>query len=116
MCSAALSRGRPKNIGASIAASACRPTGNRHSRLKSERPLADLDTTVRKLLDIAHVVQPDHAGRIHIGPVNRQLLEAGASVPEYTAAPKAAIDRGYLTLHPPGAYMTFTQAGADLFA
>ena len=28
----------------------------------------------------------------------------------YTAALTAAIDRGYLTLHPSGAYVTFTQA------
>ena len=43
-------------------------------------------------------------------------FEAGGSVPEYQAAREAAITRGYLTLHPSGAYFTFTQAGADLFA
>jgi hypothetical protein len=26
------------------------------------------------------------------------------------------IDGGYLTMHPSGGYLTFTQAGADLFA
>jgi hypothetical protein len=29
---------------------------------------------------------------------------------------KAAIDRSFMTVHPSGGYMTFTQAGADLFA
>jgi hypothetical protein len=85
-------------------------------KYRDERPLADLDTAVRKLLEIAHVMQPDHADRLHIGMINRVFLDAGASVPEYTAALTAAIDRGYLTLHPSGAYVTFTQAGADLFA
>jgi hypothetical protein len=31
------------------------------------------------------------------------------------AAVKAAIDRGYITVHS-GAYLSFTQAGSDLFA
>jgi hypothetical protein len=32
------------------------------------------------------------------------------------AEAKAAVDRGLITLHPSGAYLSFTQAGADLFA
>jgi hypothetical protein len=82
----------------------------------AERPLADLDTAVRKLLDIAHIVQADHADRLHIGMINQVFLDTGASVPEYTAALTAAVDREYLTQHPSGAYVTFTQAGTDLFA
>jgi hypothetical protein len=31
-------------------------------------------------------------------------------------AVKAAIAHGWLTMHPSGAYLMFTQAGADLFA
>jgi hypothetical protein len=85
-------------------------------KFRDERPLANLDTAVRKLLEIAHIMQSDHADRLHIGMINQVFLDAGASVPEYTAALTAAIDRGYLTLHPSGAYVTFTQAGADLFA
>jgi hypothetical protein len=38
------------------------------------------------------------------------------SYPEYSAAVNAAIDRGYLTMHASGGYLSFTQAGADLFA
>jgi hypothetical protein len=44
------------------------------------------------------------------------LIAAGASVTEYVAAMKAAIADGYLIMHPSGAYVAFTQAGADLFA
>jgi hypothetical protein len=29
---------------------------------------------------------------------------------------RAAIAQGYLAMHPSGAYVTFTQSGADLFA
>jgi hypothetical protein len=83
---------------------------------KDERPFASVNADVKKLLEVANALEADHAGRIHIGPVNQQLLEAGASVSEYAAAMKAAVDRGYLTKHPSGAYVTFTQAGADMFA
>jgi hypothetical protein len=34
----------------------------------------------------------------------------------YRAAVTAAIAHGWLTEHPSGGYLTFTQAGADLFA
>jgi hypothetical protein len=83
---------------------------------KDERPFASVNADVKKLLEVANALEADHAGRIHIGPVNQQLLEAGASASEYAAAMKAAVDRGYLTKHPSGAYVTFTQAGADMFA
>jgi hypothetical protein len=32
------------------------------------------------------------------------------------AAIKDAIERGWITMHPSGAYLMFTQAGTDLFA
>jgi hypothetical protein len=35
---------------------------------------------------------------------------------DYRAALKAAIDRNWLTIHRSGVYVTFTQAGADMFA
>jgi hypothetical protein len=85
-------------------------------KFKDERPFASVDAAVKKLLEIANGLEADHAGRLHIGAINAQFLKAGASVAEYTAAVKAAIDRGYMTIHPSGAYMAFTQAGADLFA
>jgi hypothetical protein len=48
--------------------------------------------------------------------INAQFVSAGGTYNEYTAAIKAAINRGYIDLHPSGAYLTFTQAGAELFA
>ncbi len=45
-----------------------------------------------------------------------EAMSAGGDPPEYSAAVRAAIDRGYMTMHPSGGYLSFTQAGADLFA
>jgi hypothetical protein len=81
-----------------------------------ERPFANVDVAVKKLLEMANGIEPDHAGRLQAAIINTQFMAAGGNGPEYAAAVKAAVDRGYMTLHPSGAYMTFTQAGADLFA
>jgi hypothetical protein len=42
--------------------------------------------------------------------------EAGGSYEEYGEAVKAAAAHGWITVHPSGAYLSFTQAGAELFA
>jgi hypothetical protein len=80
-------------------------------KFAAERPFANLDAAVKKLLEIANAMEADHVGRLHIGTINREFLNAGGSVAEYGAAVKAAIDLGYVALHPSGAYLTFTQAG-----
>jgi hypothetical protein len=85
-------------------------------KFKKDRPYADVAAAEKKLLELANAMEADHAGRLHVGPINQQFLEAGGSVAEYTAALRAAIDRGYIALHPSGAYVMFTQAGAELFA
>jgi hypothetical protein len=46
----------------------------------------------------------------------QKLLELANAIEEYGAAVTAAIAHGWLTMHPSGGYLTFTQAGADLFA
>jgi hypothetical protein len=84
-------------------------------KFTTDRPLANLDAAVEKLLEIA-AMEPDHAGRLHIGTINRAFFNAGGSVAEYGAAVKAAVERGYVEMHPSGGYLSFTQAGADLFA
>lgn len=71
---------------------------------------------MRKLLEIANGLEPDRDGRLYVEVINRGFLAAGGSVAEYTGARDAAIARGLITVHPSGAYVTFTQAGADLFA
>ena len=85
-------------------------------KYREERPFADVDATVKKLLEIANGMAADHAGRLSVGILNTQFKGAGGSYPEYSAAVKAAIDRGYITMHPSGGYLSVTQAGADLFA
>ena len=85
-------------------------------KYKEERPLVNLDAAVKKLLEIANGMEADHAGRLQIGAINAQFLSAGGYVQDYVAAVRAAINRGYITVHQSGAYLSFTQAGADLFA
>jgi hypothetical protein len=46
-------------------------------KYKEERPLANLDAAVKKLLEIANGFEPDHAGRIHVGAINAQFMSAG---------------------------------------
>ena len=84
-------------------------------KFKEDRPYAEAAAGMRKLLELANAMEADHAGRLPVGVLNTQFIDT-ASVAEYGAAMKAAIEQGYLTMHPSGAYVTFTQAGADLFA
>jgi len=77
---------------------------------KEDRPFAMPDAAERKVLELANAVEADHAGRRH----QHAISEAGGE--EYGAAVKAAIAHGWLTMHPSGAYVSFTQAGAELFA
>jgi hypothetical protein len=43
-------------------------------------------------------------------------LRDGGSPAEYGAGMKVAIERGWLEMHRSGTYVTFTPAGAELFA
>jgi hypothetical protein len=85
-------------------------------KFREDRPFASIDAAVKKLLEIANGLEPDHSGRIHVGAINALFMTAGGDAPDYSAAVKAAIERGYMTMHPSGGHMSFTQAGADLFA
>ena len=85
-------------------------------KFKEDRPLATPDSAERKLLELANAIEADHAGRLSVEIINRQFREAGGSYEEYGAAVRAAIAHGWITMHPSGAYLSFTQEGADLFA
>ena len=85
-------------------------------KFKTDRPLATPEGAEQKLLELANRIEADHAGRLSVEIINRQFREAGGSYEEYSAAVKAAVAHGWITLHPSGAYLSFTQAGADLFA
>jgi hypothetical protein len=85
-------------------------------KFKEDRPFATPEAAVRKLLEIANGIEADHAGRLAVEAINKQFKDAGGSYAEYGAAMKAAIAHGYVTMHPSGGYVTFTQEGANLFA
>ena len=85
-------------------------------KFKEDRPFATPEAAERKLLELANAVEADHAGRLAVEIINRQFREAGGSYEEYGAAVKSAIAHGWITLHPSGGYLSFTQEGADLFA
>ena len=85
-------------------------------KFREDRLFAGVDAAVKKLLEIANGLEPDHAGRIDVGAINALFMSAGSDPPEYSAAVKAAIERGYMTMHPSGRLSSFTQAGAELFA
>jgi hypothetical protein len=85
-------------------------------KFKEARPFATLEAAEQKLLELANAIEADHAGRLSVEIINRQFRDAGGSYEEYGAAVKAAIAHGWLMMHPSGAYLSFTQAGADRFA
>ena len=85
-------------------------------KFKTDRPLATPEGAEQKLLELANRIEADHAGRLSVEIINRQFREAGGSYEEYGAAVKAAVAHGWITMHPSGGYIAFTQAGADLFA
>jgi hypothetical protein len=64
-------------------------------KFREDRPFADLEAAVKKLLELANGMAADHAGRLSVGILNTQFKDAGGSYPEYSAAVQAAIDRGY---------------------
>jgi hypothetical protein len=55
-------------------------------KFREDRPFAGVDAAVKKLLEIANGLEPDHAGRIHIGAINALFMTAGGNPPEYSAA------------------------------
>jgi hypothetical protein len=79
-------------------------------------PFADPQIAARKLIDIANATEPDHAGRLQVCDINLAFLRAGGTPAEYVAALEASITLGWLNKHRSGAFLTFTQAGANLFA
>jgi hypothetical protein len=73
---------------------------------REELPYAEAAAGMLQLLEIADATEADQAGLIHIGPINLQFLGAGGGFLEYRIALTAAIERGYLTLHPSGGYIS----------
>ena len=51
-----------------------------------------------------------------VAVIKTQFQNGGGSHEEYGVAVRAAIVHGWLTMHPSGADLSFTQAEAELFA
>ena len=84
--------------------------------IRHRPPYADPQKAARRILEIANVVEPVQ-GRIHIEKINEPFLFRDRGSPaEYGAGIKLAIDRGWLKMHESGTFVTFTPAGAELFA
>ena len=80
------------------------------------RPYADPDKAARRIMQIANTIEPAQ-GKIYIELINYPMLfKDGATPAEYWAGLQNAIEKGWLVLHESGTFVTFTPAGADLFA
>ena len=82
----------------------------------TDGPYADPEKAACRILEIANAVEPIQ-GRTHIEKFNETFLfpDRGSQA-EYGAGLKLAIERGWLKMHASGTFVTFTPAGAELFA
>ena len=86
-------------------------------KFATDRPYADPEAAMKKLLEYANAFEPIQDGRICIEKINGPFLfEAKGSPAEYKADLDLAIERGYLKLHESGTFVKFTDKGAALFA
>jgi hypothetical protein len=86
-------------------------------KFSTDRPYADPEAAAHKLLEIANAAEAVPEGRIHIEKINGPcLFKEGGSPAEYSAGLELAIARGLLWRHESGTFVTFTPAGAELFA
>jgi hypothetical protein len=69
-------------------------------KFKQHRPYADVDTAMRKLLELANGLEADRAGRLQIGALNSQFKDAGGDYADYGVA-MAGRDRQGLPHHAP---------------
>jgi hypothetical protein len=90
-------------------------TAQSHTKFVADRRYSDPRIAMGRFLEIANGLEAQN-GRISIGPINRAMLDEGASVDEYIAARDLAIAEGFLTMHPSRAYVLFTEKGAESFA
>jgi hypothetical protein len=81
------------------------------------RPYADPEKAARRIIEIAHTIEPAQDGRVYIELINGPFLFKDKATPqEYGAGLKLALERGWLVMHESGTFVRFTPAGAELFA
>ena len=86
-------------------------------KFAESRPYADPEAAARRIIEIANTVESGQEGRIFIEKINYPMLfKDGATPAEYWAGLQHTIAKGWLVLHESGTFVTFTPAGADLFA
>jgi hypothetical protein len=86
-------------------------------KLTAERPFANPEAAARKLVELASGIEPTMPGRIYIELINYPMqFKLKATAAEYKAGLDFAIERGWLVMHESGTFVTFTPAGAELFA
>jgi hypothetical protein len=67
-------------------------------------------------MEIANAVEPIQ-GRIHIEKVNGPFLfQVKGTLAQYKAGLDRAVELGWIEVHESGTFLTFKEAGADLFA
>jgi hypothetical protein len=81
-------------------------------KFANDRPYSDPDKAVRKLVEIADVVEAVQDIELINGPF---LSEHRGTPAEYKAGLELAIKRGWLVLHESGTDVKFTQQGSELF-
>ncbi|WP_213287607.1 hypothetical protein [Bradyrhizobium sp. sGM-13] len=70
-------------------------------------PYADPDKAARRLLEHAQAFEPIQDGRIYIEKINGPFLFNDKGSPaEYRAGLNLAIERGWLTMHESGTFVT----------
>jgi hypothetical protein len=80
------------------------------------RPYADREKAARRILEIANALAPIQ-GRIHIEKINEPFLFRDRGSPAETArASNLRSSAGWLKMHESRTFVTFTPAGAELFA
>jgi hypothetical protein len=76
-------------------------------KFKEERPLANPEAAMVKLLEIANGLE---------GAINHAFLEAGGNGAEYGAVMHRAVADGWMEAHPSGAYVKLKRKNTDKFA
>lgn len=83
-------------------------------KFSADRPYANPEAAMRKLLEYANAFEPIQDGRIYIEKLNGPFLfEVRGTPAEYKAGLNLAIERGFLTMHESGTFLRLTDKGAE---